>query len=80
MNNWSKFWSGLNIRKAITLLFGIGFICISLAITISGIISGDKDIMTVGLTQISTVSCMCVSYYMGYSNTDKGKTEIDDQK
>lgn len=71
MDNWGKFWAGLNIRKTITLIFGLGFIIASVAIVIAGLVGADKELVNSGLGQLGTLTCMCVSYYMGYSNQSK---------
>lgn len=73
MNKWSKFWSGMNIRKLITLLFGLGFIIVSIAVVSAGLDKGKDEMVDKGISQLSTLACMCVSYYMGYSN--KGGTD-----
>lgn len=75
MSKWSKFWSGMNIRKLITLLFGLGFIIVSIAVVSAGIDKGKDEMVDKGISQLSTLACMCVSYYMGYSN--KGGTDTD---
>lgn len=68
MSKWSKFWSGMNIRKLITLLFGLGFIIVSIAVVSAGIAKNKDTMVDKGVSQLSTLACMCVSYYMGYSN------------
>lgn len=75
MSKWSKFWSGMNIRKLITLLFGLGFIIVSIAVVSAGLDKGKDEMVDKGISQLSTLACMCVSYYMGYSN--KGGTDTD---
>lgn len=87
MNKWSKFWSGMNIRKLITLLFGLGFIVVSIAVVSAGLDKGKDEMVDKGISQLSTLACMCVSYYMGYSNKggttdtsiDKDKDKDNDQ-
>lgn len=68
MNKWSKFWSGMNIRKLITLLFGLGFIVVSITVVSAGLAKNKDTMVDKGVSQLSTLACMCVSYYMGYSN------------
>ena len=71
MNKWQEFWNGLNIRKAITLLFGLGFIIVSLIVVIEGVRANpiDKELIEKGLVQLGTIASVCISYYMGYSNS-----------
>lgn len=83
MTAWKNFWNGLNIRKALALMFGIAMIVGSLAVVFTGLTSNplDKDIITYGLTGIASVTTTLIGYYFGYSNgvKDSSSKEPDDQ-
>lgn len=70
MNGWKNFWNGLNIRKALSLLFGLAMIVGSLTIVFFGITQDpvDKDILIYGLTGLTGVTTTLIGYYFGYSN------------
>ena len=81
MEHWSSFWSGLNIRKALSLMFGIAMIIGSLAVIFTALSTYpmDKDMITYGLSGIMTVTTTLVGYYFGYSNGVKNNNKNIDQ-
>lgn len=81
MEKWNGFWAGLNIRKALSLMFGIAMIIGSLSVIFSALDSTpiDKDMITYGLSGIMTVTTTLVGYYFGYSNGIKTGNNNNDQ-
>lgn len=77
MSKWAKFWSGLNIRKMLSLLFGIAMITCSLIVVICGVSQDtiDRDLVVYGVTGITSVTTTLIGYYFGYSNGIKGTSK-----
>lgn len=70
MSKWAKFWSGLNIRKMLSLLFGIAMITCSIIVVVCGVSQStiDKDLIVYGMTGITSVTTTLIGYYFGYSS------------
>lgn len=65
---WSKFWSGLNIRKFISLAFTLTFCVASIIVIHYGINSSNVEIILAGTAGLSSILSSCIGYYFGYSN------------
>lgn len=83
MSKWTKFWSGLNIRKMLSLMFGMAMITCSIIVVICGVSQEtiDKNLIVYGMTGITSVTTTLIGYYFGYSNgiKDSGKGTEGDQ-
>lgn len=83
MNKWAKFWSGLNIRKALSLLFGMAMIVMSIVVVVCGVTQDtiDKDLIVFGMTGVTSVTTTLIGYYFGYSNglKENNTRNLEDQ-
>lgn len=64
MSKWLKFWEGLNIRKAITLLLVLSFIVMAGYLRTENLIS-----------MLGTIVTTIVGYWFGYENGKKAPDE-----
>lgn len=79
MSKWEKFWAGLNIRKALALLFGLAMIASSVGVVFTALSRDviDKDMISYGLTGITSLTTTLVGYYFGYSNGKSSNIKVD---